>query len=77
MGAAPFGLTTGPGIDIEEDDVSVVLEVETLNFEGNVTVVDEGSSKVTVTILDDDDDIDGGFANTVYLISQSIDGMGA
>lgn len=37
-------------IDVQKDDVTVVSGILTLNFEGGVTVTDEGSKKVTVTI---------------------------
>jgi hypothetical protein len=37
-------------IAVQKDDVEVVASVETLNFEGAVTVIDEGSNKVTVTV---------------------------
>ena len=37
-------------IAVQKDDVEVVASVETLNFEGDVTVIDEGSNKVTVTV---------------------------
>jgi hypothetical protein len=37
-------------IDIEQDDSSIATEIDTLNFEGNVDVVDEGSGKATVTV---------------------------
>lgn len=37
-------------VAVQKDDVEVVASVETLNFEGDVTVTDEGSNKVTVTV---------------------------
>ncbi len=37
-------------LDIEEDDISVAPEINTLNFQGAVTVVDEGGNKATVTV---------------------------
>jgi|FLOH01.1.fsa_nt_gi hypothetical protein len=37
-------------LDIEEDDVIVASGVNTLNFQGAVTVVNEGGSKATVTV---------------------------
>jgi hypothetical protein len=38
-------------IDIEEDNSSVATEVDTLNFEGNVEVTDDGGGSVTVDVL--------------------------
>lgn len=38
---------------IEEDDSTVVSAVSILNFEGDVSIVDEGSGKATVTIAPD------------------------
>ena len=35
---------------VEKDDVEVVPDFEIINFEGDVSVIDEGDSKVTVTI---------------------------
>ena len=45
---------TGSGgtIEIQEDDATVNGSSDTLNFEGNVAVVNEGSGKTTVTITD-------------------------
>jgi len=37
-------------VAVQKDDMEVVASVETLNFEGDVTVTDEGSNKVTVTV---------------------------
>lgn len=37
-------------VAVQKDDIEVVASVETLNFEGGVTVTDEGSNKVTVTV---------------------------
>lgn len=37
-------------LDIEEDDVVIASGINTLNFEGAVTVVDEGGNKATVTV---------------------------
>lgn len=37
-------------VAVQKDDIEVVASVETLNFEGDVTVTDEGSNKVTVTV---------------------------
>lgn len=37
-------------VAVQKDDVEVVASAETLNFEGDVTVTDEGSNKVTVTV---------------------------
>lgn len=37
-------------LDIEEDDVVVASGINTLNFEGAITVVDEGGNKATVTV---------------------------
>jgi len=35
---------------LQEDDVVIASGVQTINFEGNVSLIDEGSKKVTVTI---------------------------
>jgi len=35
----------------QKDDVTIVEETNTLNFEGNVLVTNEGNGKATVTIL--------------------------
>ena len=35
---------------LQEDDVVIASGVQTINFEGNVSLVDEGSKKVTVTV---------------------------
>ncbi len=35
---------------IEKDDVNVATNVDILNFEGNVSVVDDGGGKATVTV---------------------------
>ena len=40
----------GGQITVQEDDIVVASGVTTVNFEGGVSVVDEGSNKVTVTI---------------------------
>ena len=48
MSGAPFGLTTGPGIDIEKDDSLVVESADTINFEDGLIVIDEGNGKVTI-----------------------------
>lgn len=40
----------GASLTVQEDDVDVTTNVSTLNFEGDVTVTDEGSGKVTVNI---------------------------
>jgi len=37
-------------LDIEEDDVTIASGINTLNFEGAITVVDEGGNKATVTV---------------------------
>jgi len=37
-------------IDVQKDDADVVTSMTTLNFEGSVSVTDEGSNKATVTI---------------------------
>ncbi len=37
-------------LDIEEDDVTVASGINTLNFEGSVSIADNGSNKSTVTI---------------------------
>ncbi len=37
-------------LDVEEDDVVVASGINTLNFQGAVTVVDEGGNKATVTV---------------------------
>ena len=49
-GGAPFVLTTGAGVDVEKDDVTVNEFSEVLNFEGSVSVVDNGGGKTTITI---------------------------
>ena len=50
------GATGAPGgttVDVEQDDSVVSSNIGTINFEGNVTVIDEGGSKVTVQLDDD------------------------
>ena len=37
-------------LDVEEDDVVIASGINTLNFQGAVVVIDEGSNKSTVTI---------------------------
>lgn len=41
---------TGQSVSIQDNDVTVVDPVQVLNFEGDLTVVDEGSGKVTVNV---------------------------
>ena len=41
---------TDTTIDVQDDDVSVVNPVTTLNFEGALTVTDDGGGKATVTV---------------------------
>ncbi len=41
-----------PQPDIQEDDNTIVPGANTINFEGNVNVTDEGNDKATVTIED-------------------------
>jgi hypothetical protein len=41
---------SGGGVNIYEDDVLVASDVTLINFEGGVTVIDEGSNKVTIDI---------------------------
>lgn len=53
--------TAGSGIDVEENDLSVVSSADTINFEGNVTVADEGSGKATVSVGGDK-----GFLGGIY-----------
>ncbi len=45
-------------VDIQKDDVDVVKTPTRLNFEGNVTVVNSGSGKATVTVLGTSEDED-------------------
>ena len=40
----------GSGLKVQQDDTDVASDVSTLNFEGTVSVVDDGSGKVTITI---------------------------
>ncbi len=37
-------------LDVEEDDIVIASGINTLNFQGAVTVVDEGGNKATVTV---------------------------
>ncbi len=48
------GTPGGTTVDIEKDDVTVISNADTINFEGNVTVTDEGNNKVTVDISGSD-----------------------
>jgi hypothetical protein len=41
---------SGGGVNIYEDDVLVASDVTLINFEGGVTVIDEGSNKATINI---------------------------
>ena len=41
---------SGGGVNIYEDDVLVASDVTLINFEGGVTVIDEGSNKATIDI---------------------------
>ena len=40
----------GTTVDIQHDDVAIAVDVDEINFEGNVNVTDEGSGKVTVSL---------------------------
>lgn len=42
---------TGSTIDIQEDDTAFASGVGTLNFEGDINLTDEGSGKVTVSVV--------------------------
>ena len=37
-------------LDIEEDDIPIAIDINTLNFEGSVSVIDNGNNKSTVNI---------------------------
>ncbi|MFK5855286.1 MAG: hypothetical protein QM503_04080 [Bacteroidota bacterium] len=37
-------------LDVQEDDVLIASGINTMNFEGAVTVVDEGNNKATITV---------------------------
>lgn len=37
-------------VEVQEDDVQKVTDATVLNFEGNVTVTDEGAGKATITV---------------------------
>jgi hypothetical protein len=45
---------SGSTIAIEEDDTQIEDQCSTLNFEGNVDVVDEGGGKVTINVTNGD-----------------------
>lgn len=64
-------------LKIEKDDSQIVSAASTLNFLGsNVLVVDAGLGQVDIT-FDSDFHLDGGRADSVYIIEQIIDGGGA
>lgn len=44
------GVTGGGSLEIQEDDAQKVAEATIINFEGDITVVDEGAGKATVAI---------------------------
>lgn len=49
----PAGADGAPGgttVDVQQNDSVVASNVDALNFEGSVSVVDEGAGKVTVTV---------------------------
>lgn len=49
----PAGADGAPGgttVDIQQNDTLVASEIETINFEGSATVVDEGNKKVTINV---------------------------
>ena len=43
----------GTTVDIQKDDSTIVSNCAIINFEGSVSVVDNGSNKTTVTIIDE------------------------
>lgn len=48
-------------IEIQQDDIEIAFPVDTINFEGGVSVVDDGGNKVTVTVTAGDV-----FANALF-----------
>ncbi len=46
------GSPGGTTVNVEKDDLNIVSNCDVINFEGSVSVVDNGSNKTTVTIID-------------------------
>lgn len=63
-------------LKVEKEGSEIVAAASTLNMLGAVTVVDAGSGKVNIT-FDADFHLDGGRADSVYIIEQLIDGGNA
>ena len=65
---------SGSNIVVQKDDSTIGTLTDTLNFEGNVSVTDEGSNKTTVTVLGGGDNyysqkstnLNGGTINAAY-----------
>ena len=66
----------GGAVAVQEDDVEVVATATVINFEGSVSVADEGGGKVTVTVTasgvggTDDDAIHDNVANEISAIAE-------
>ena len=48
------GIPGGTTVDIQKDDIAIAVDVDEINFEGNVVVTDEGAGKVTVSLNPND-----------------------
>ena len=49
----PTGPPGGTTVSVQKDDVDIITNCDSINFEGSVAVTDEGNNKVTVTIIDE------------------------